>query len=459
MDLFIKKQADYFDQTTERRLQKYSLYFYSLVRKFITSIIPQRKRVLEIGCGRGDLLAATHPSLGVGVDISQKTLQSAQERYTHLEFVLGDIQQIPAGRQFDYLILDGTIDYLEDVGDFLEKIKPFFHSSSRLITINLNPLWARALQRLITVFWKIPKPPQVNLLTFLDLQNLLTLHGFDITTQGFRIFLPLRIPVIAPLLNAVIPRLPFLRYLCLTQYHVVRLKPLALENYSCSVIIPCHNEEQNIEECVRRIPLMGRSTEIIIVDDGSTDKTRDVVGQIIARNDRVRLFCHWPNHGKGTAVKFGFDSAKGDILMILDADMTVMPEELPKFFHALQNGQAEFANGTRMVYPMEAGSMKFVNFLGNKFFGTLLSLIMEQRNTDVLCGTKVFFRRHYPDFKLSGDSWGDFELLFAASRLKLKMAEVPIHYKERKAGVSKMRVFSHGWQFFKNCYRGLRDIP
>jgi glycosyltransferase involved in cell wall biosynthesis len=227
---------------------------------------------------------------------------------------------------------------------------------------------------------------------------------------------------------------------------------------SCTVVIPCYNEEGNIEECVRRVPRMGRETEILVVDDGSQDRTAEIASRLEQTVAGVRLISYRPNRGKGHAVKVGFEAARGDVVMILDADMTVIPEELDRFFQPIQEGKAEFVNGTRMLYPMEGGAMKLLNFWGNKMFGILISLIIGQRNTDTLCGTKAMLRRDFAHVPMTDPSWGDFDLIFGAARLKLKTVEVPIHYRSRRAGESKMKAFRHGWKLLKVCWRGLREL-
>lgn len=462
MDEFVEIQSAHFDKIADKvdRFQAKNRYFHLLFRKFILGIVPEGKTVIEIGCGIGHLLNLIKPGVGVGIDISDRMIQLAKKKYPHLEFIRADFKEFSINKQFDFFILFHSVDYFEDVGVYLEKIKLLCNSFSRIIITNFNPLWSSLIRLSAQLGWKTPMPPNYNFITLRDLENFLELHGFEITAQGFRIFLPFKIPLVSGILNTIIPRLPLLRHFCLIQYSVARPKQSSsLPQYSCSVVIPCYNEAENILTCIQRIPMMGTSTEIIVVDDGSTDGTADVVRRISKMNHNVYLITHTSNRGKGQAVKTGFDKARGDILMIIDADMTVPPEELPKFFRALQEGHAEFINGTRMVYPMENQAMKLLNFIGNKWFGILLSLIMEQRNTDVLCGTKAFFKKDYPAFNMKGEAWGDFELLFSASRLKLKMAEVPIHYKERKAGQSKMHALRHGWQLLQNCYRGLKEIP
>jgi glycosyltransferase involved in cell wall biosynthesis len=226
----------------------------------------------------------------------------------------------------------------------------------------------------------------------------------------------------------------------------------------CSVIIPCYNEENNVENAVRRIPKMGIKTEIIVVNDGSSDSTAQKVRILQKEFPDVRLIDYYPNRGKGYAVHLGFKSATQEVLMILDADLSVSPEELPRFFEPLNRAQGQFVNGTRMVYPMEKQAMRVLNLLGNKLFGLTMTFITGQNLTDTLCGTKAFYRSDYNYFDKGMDKWGDFDLLFSAARMGLKILEVPVHYKERKNGKSKMRTFSHAFHLLGVVYKGFKKL-
>jgi len=203
---------------------------------------------------------------------------------------------------------------------------------------------------------------------------------------------------------------------------------------------------------------MGSFTEVIVVDDGSSDDTAALVKAELNPAVTIKLISYRPNRGKGHAVRAGFDGATGDVLMILDADMAVMPEELPRFLQLLENGVADFVNGTRAIYPMESKSMPVLNYFGNKCFSIILSWIMRQRVSDTLCGTKALFRKDYKKIQLKDTSWGDFDLLFGAARLGLKMRELPVHYKVRKAGESKMKAFQHGWILLRVCFKGFAEL-
>jgi glycosyl transferase family 2 len=286
----------------------------------------------------------------------------------------------------------------------------------------------------------------------------LELQGFDVVEDSLAVPVPRNVPGVAPALNAVVPEIPVIRFSSALQVLAARLR-VPRPPLSCSVIIPCHNEEANIEECVRRVPDMGAWTEIIAVDDGSTDGTRAAIERAMKTDRRVRLVAFDRNQGKANAVMAGFDAARGEVLFILDADMAVTPEELPRFLQPLQEGRADFINGTRLVYPMEGKAMKIANFLGNKGFCYLTSAVLRQRVSDTLCGTKVFFKRDFLRMPIDGtERWGDFDLLFGAARLRLRILEIPVHYQERRAGVSKMRVVKDGFLFLNSCLNGWRKL-
>jgi len=221
-------------------------------------------------------------------------------------------------------------------------------------------------------------------------------------------------------------------------------------NFKVSIIIPCFNEEENIKECVLRVSKLGSKTEILVVDDGSNDNTVKIANSLKKKLKNLKVIAYKPNRGKGNAVNTGMEKATGDILIILDADMTVPPEELHKFIKPLEKGTAEFINGSRFKYEMENGAMGILNNFGNKLMGIVFSLALGQKITDSLCGTKALFKKDFNKIGIAKDDpWGDFSLLFGAARLKLKIVEVPVNYKRRMAGESKMRFFSHGFKLIK----------
>ncbi|HEY1587418.1 MAG TPA: glycosyltransferase family 2 protein, partial [Polyangia bacterium] len=297
---------------------------------------------------------------------------------------------------------------------------------------------------------------QQNWLGMGDLQNLLELNHFEVIRSGTAQLLPIDIPVAASVANRYFAQLPGLRHLALTQYFVCKLAagggPLPTRDYSCTVVVPCKNERGNVDDIVARTPDMGKGTELIFVDGNSNDGTVEAIEKHIRAGTRknMRLIHQGDGKGKGDAVRKGFAAATGDVLFILDADLTVPPEDLPKFYAAIAEGKAEFVNGSRLVYPMEGEAMRFLNSLGNKFFGLALSAILEQRLKDTLCGTKVLFRRDYERIAANRgffgdfDPFGDFDLLFGAAKQNLKIVELPIRYRARTYGETKISRFKEG---------------
>lgn len=439
--------------------QRRNRFYHSTIQKLIQGIIPPQETILDIGSGTGDMLASLKTLRGVGLNISAELTTLARQKYPHIEFrtVAVDEVELPDGFRPSYITMVNMLDYVYDVWDIIEHVQPHLSEDTLLVIMTSNPLWATILRGASKVGLRIPDSPR-NFITNKDIGSVLRLQGFDIVEEGLLLPVPKYIPLIADVLNTLIPELPILRYISSVQYITARPR-IDRPALSCSIIIPCHNEEGNIVECVRRVPDMGIWTEIIVVDDGSTDGTRAHVQQLMQEDKRLRLVAFDHNQGKANAVRAGFIAALGDVLMILDADMAVMPEDLPKFFYPLQNGRADFVNGTRLVYPMQGKAMKLTNFLGNKAFCFLISWVIRQRVSDTLCGTKAFFRRDFLRMPLQGkDRWGDFDFLFGAARLRLRILEIPVHYQERRAGSSKMRVLRDGFLFLRACWHGWQAL-
>jgi len=406
--------------------------------------------VLELGCATGDLLASLQPAYGVGVDLSPRMLEEARRKHPHLTFLAADAIFFNTEERFDSIIVNNLLEYVEDIQGLFRTCRRLLKPYGRLLISSLNPLWSPIVRAGARWGLGTPEHADRNFVTGNDTANLLGLNGFEVVKQARRTLFPKPIPLFSSLVNLAAAQLPVLNRLCMTEFVVARPAGMAAD-YSVSVIVPCYNEAGNIEECIRRVPRMGRCTEVIVVDDGSEDDTAARVRPELNPDVEVRKLSYKPNRGKLNAVRAGFEAARGDILMILDADMTVPPEDLPYFYIPLSEGQADFINGTRLIYPLATGSMKFQNFLGNKLFGILMSWLTELRLSDTLCGTKAFFRADYHTFSLGHDPWGDFDWLFGAAQSTCKVLEVPIHYEERRAGQSKMKALWHTWALLKAC--------
>lgn len=433
-------------------------YYHAERHRLICSMIAPGSSVLEIGCATGQLLARIGQGRRVGVDVSPRMIEVARARHPELELHVAAGDGLPAIEPVDWVVLDNLVEYLPEIHSVLDAIRPLLHPFSKVVITSNSPLWSTAIGLAHLLPGSTPDIER-NFVSNLDLLNLLRLRGYDVVESGWRLPVPVGVPVIAPLLNTVGPRLPVLRGLGMVEYVVARLGVPPPGDPRASVIIPCFNEAENIGEAIDRTIVQAGVGEVVVVDDGSTDGTADVVRERAAVHEGVRLVALERNRGKAVAVATGFAAAKEDIVVILDADMTVAPEELPSFIEVMRAGHAEFVNGSRLVYPMHPGAMKFLNYLGNKFFGIVLSLIMGQRNTDTLCGTKAFFRRYLPHMRVGAAGWGDFDLLLSAARLRLKMVEWPVRYGERQRGDSKMHPFRELWGMLRVCWRGLREIP
>jgi SAM-dependent methyltransferase len=460
-------------------------YYYESLNSLIASIVPRGNAVLELGCGTGELLAALHPSRGVGIDFSSRMIDVASRTHAHLErldFRVEDIEELETRECFDYVVMSDTIGELTDSWKAIRNLHQVTNSDSRVVITYFNALWEPVLKVGEAAGWKMPQDFQ-NWLSLEDIRNLLYLNGFEPVRYGYEFLLPKHVPILSNLVNRYLARIPLIERLSLVTYVVARpveQPTIPDPEPKVSVVIPCRNEKGNIRPALERMPDMGSATEILFVDGNSNDGTVDEIEAVIKESGEkwdISLIHQVPpgsddgaGHGKmlklgkGDAVRKGFAAAKGDILMILDADLTVPPEDLVKFYTALVEGKGEFINGTRLVYPMEEDAMRFLNKLANKFFGVLFTWLLGQRVKDTLCGTKVLTRRDYERISAGRayfgdfDPFGDFDLLFGAARLDMKIVEVPIRYRQRTYGDIKIERFRHGLQLLRMCWIALKKL-
>ncbi len=425
--------------------------YYRLIEAIHRFLVPEGASVLEIGCGTGQLLAALRPSRGVGVDVSPRMVESAREHCPELEFFAEAGERFVRDEDFDYVILSDLVPFAFDLQTLFRNVRSMTHGRSRIVIHSYSQLW-RPVIRLAELLRLKPKKPIRNWVTPGDLRNLLDLSDFEIVSISRQILVPKKIPLLTTLMNGVVARIWPLSHLCLTWWVVARPRAARAESASVSVVVPCRNEAGMVEEILDRIPELGSATEIIFVEGGSTDGTRAEIGRQIAAHPERDISLHLQaGRGKGDAVRLGFDQARNDLLMILDADLTVAPEDLEKFYRAVVGGHAELANGSRLVYDMQPGSMRFLNLVGNKFFSAVFSSLLEQPVKDTLCGTKVLRRSDYEQIVRSRayfgdfDPFGDFDLLLGAARLRLKIVDVPVRYGARTYGQTNISRFRHGW--------------
>ncbi len=437
-------------------------YYYKLMRRMIAFLVEPGKRVLNIRSQTGFFLDAMRPSKGVGVELTEEMVAAAKEVRPSHEYHACLPEEFTCDETFDYILLNDLGDTV-DIQKTLLHLRQFSSRHTRIIIYTYNHLWEPLLRFGDCVGLRMPQP-EMNWLSEGDVQGLLHLSGYEPLKAYRSILCPKYMPLLAPLLNGVIAKLPLINQLCMSKMIVARpvLESIPAESLSVSVVIPCKNEAGNIADAVRRIPSLGRSTEIIFCDDKSTDGTADEVRKMQGLfPEKIIKLVEGPGISKSKNVWTGFGAASGDVLMILDADLTVMPEELPYFLEVLASGRAEFVNGSRLVYPVPKEAMKGMNMIGNKCFSVLFSFILGQRVKDTLCGTKVLWRSDWERMRpLVGtwgifDRWGDYELLFGAAKLNLRIVDLPVHYQERIYGVTKMtKVFSNGLIMLRMCFFG-----
>jgi SAM-dependent methyltransferase len=428
-------------------------------------LIPPGKRVLEIGCASGDLLAAVRPSYGVGVDLSPVMIEKAKTQYPALHFVEGDALTIDLGTEFDYIICSDLLNDVWDVETLLKNVARHCSPATRLVLNTYSRVWELP-RRLAEEVGLVKKMPTQNWLMMSDVENLLALTNFEVVRRGGEILCPVPIPLAASFFNKCVVKFwPFYQ-LALASILVARPMPNGdRRGAKVSVVVAARNEAGNIPGIFDRVPQMGRGTELIFVEGNSSDNTFEAIEAEIRRRPEVdaRLYKQ-PGKGKGDAVRTGFQHATGELLIILDADMTVAPEDLPRFYEAWRSGKADFVNGVRLVYPMEDRAMRFFNVLGNRFFSMAFTWLLNQRIKDTLCGTKVLSKSDYELIAANRsyfgefDPFGDFDLLFGASKCNLKIMDLPIRYAERTYGDTNIQRWRHGVLLLRMALLAMRRI-
>ena len=466
-----KARMIHWDRVSPRKLRpkRAGAFYHQLMQHYYRFFVPPDLNVLELGCGHGDLLACLKPSLGVGVDFSQEMLGVAAKKHPELVFVQADAHDIAFTDKFDVIILSDLVNDLWDVQRVLEGLRNLTHAGTRVFLHFYNNLWRLPLSavkwlglgfEVLEQNWFAPQ----------DIHNLMKLSGFEVLQNRPMILLPLQIPFISSFFNRYLAHIVPFHWLVLTNIVIARPDP-ARDKYpqnktpSVSVIVPARNEAGNIEQIMQRVPELGGGTEVVFVEGHSTDNTTETIEEMMTHfPDRKCQFFQQTGKGKGDAVRLGFEAAKGDILMILDADLTVPPEDLSRFYNAIVGGRGEFINGVRLVYPLEDQSMRFFNILGNKFFSLAFSWLLGQPIKDTLCGTKVLWKRDYEtiaanrDYFGTFDPFGDFDLLFGAAKLNFKIAEIPIRYRSRTYGTTNIDRWRHGWLLIKMVLFAARRI-
>jgi SAM-dependent methyltransferase len=440
---------------------RFGRYYHRGLERVYRFLVPAGLRVLELGCGEGDLLAALSPSEGLGVDFSPMMIETARNRHPNLRFVVADAHDLSElSGQFDVIVLSDLLHDVWDVQELLTGLERLCHQGTRIVTNFYSRLWEVPLGIAARFGLVRPKLRQ-NWLTVSDVKNLFHLSDLRVIRSWQEVLCPVPIPLVSPLCNRVLVRLGGIRHFAIANFLVARPATSGLTDQPpprVSVIVPARNEAGNIPAVFSRMPYMGGGTELIVVEGHSSDGTFAAAESAIAAHPRLPAkLVRQTGRGKGDAVRAGFSMATGDILMILDADLTVPPEDLPRFYEAIASNKGEFINGVRLTYPMEDRAMRMANLLGNKFFCLAFSWLLGQPIKDTLCGTKVLRKEAYQAIAANRsyfgdfDPFGDFDLLFGAAKLSLEIVEVPIRYRERTYGSTNIQRWQHGWLLLKMC--------
>ncbi len=462
----------YFNSIAPKRIKqrRAKRYYWNDITKYCNYFIHEESSVLEIGCGTGELLNELKAKHKVGIDFSEEMIVQAKMQFPELDVRVMDAENLNLNEQFDVIILSNLIGYLDDIQKVLTQLKSVSHSNTKIIISYYSFIWEPVLKFGEFIGYKT-KTPNQNWLSLAEINNILYLSGFHVYRNSRRMIFPIYIPLISEFMNGFLAKMPFFRLFSINNFSFAKnIQPERIEviekKYSVSVIIPARNESGNIENALVRMPVLGNSTELIFVESNSTDDTWKKIQELKIKFDathNIQCFKISEN-GKNAAVRKGFEMARGEVLMILDADLTVAPEDLTKFYEAIASGKGDFINGSRLVYPMEKEAMRFLNRVGNKFFSNTFSWLLDQRFKDTLCGTKVMFKKDYRKLiinrKFFGDfdPFGDFDLLFGAHKLNLCIIELPVRYHERTYGRTNISRFKHGFILLKMCFFAARKI-
>lgn len=434
-------------------------YYYKELTTLLSPIIPADASVIQLGSGMGEVLAALPGTKKMGIELNTELLACAKAAHPDIVWVEDDYWNLARDAAFDYALISEITDTLDDVEVVLRQMRRLIKSDGRLVIATRSVLWKPLFRFAHFLSPRTTRSSFPSLLSRRDLGNLLYLAGFEVVRVGRGIPVPIRIPFLSQFLNRTLPGLPLFSRLGVIQYVVARPLPERRSDCSVSIIIAARNERGNVAKLLERIPTFSSALEIIFVEGNSSDGTWEEI-QRVARGSmpgRKIVAIQQDGKGKWDAVEKGFAVATGELLMILDADMTVPPEDLPRFYTAFLEGRGEFINGSRLIYPMDRTAMRFLNKLGNLFFATLISAIVKHTLTDTLCGTKVLRKSDWIRIKAlretcrMRDPFGDFELLFGAAWLNLRIVDLPVRYRERSYGMTQINRFKDGLLLLRLC--------
>lgn len=352
---------------------------------------------------------------------------------------------------FELIILSDVIEVYDDLHVLFESINELLTENGVLLITSINTKWKIPL-KLLEILNLKEKTKQFSHIHNKKFENIAAGVGFELISSKTRQFLPFKLFKIGNIFNKILEIIFFNFRLGIKSYILFRKNNKFFNQMTKSIIIPAKNEEGNLKKLVDRIPKT-LNTELIFSIGESKDKTLEIALEIQQNNKdfNIKVFEQSKN-GKANAVWEAVEKSNGEIIAILDSDISVDPEELVNFYEIIENNYADFVNGTRLIYEMEKGSMRFINRFGNRMFQYLIGKIINEPITDSLCGTKVFKKSLLKNifwwqktYKLN-DPFGDFDLLFSASYSGAKILEYPIHYRARTYGNTQISRFRDGYK-------------
>lgn len=439
-------------------------YYHQRVTKTLKFIIPENKKVLFIGSLNGFALASLSPSKGIGVESDPKLCALAKKNYPSLKFICKSYEKFMIKEKFDFIVLNGSLGKSKDLVGLIKSLQTACNPETRILVYQHNHLWQWVLS--VAESWNLKrKEGTQNWLSISDTSVYLMGSGFEVTRIFKRTLSPILALGLGELANSLGAILPFIDFIKLDQYILARPLPELFTNLnqpkSLTICITVRNEKDNIERIVKNIPEICSEQEILFVEGHSSDGTRQEIERVIKKypQKNVRIIGQ-PGKGQGDAIKVGFKDAKGDIIILYEGDGTSDPKDLQYFYEAMSKGRFEFIEGSRFVYPLIAEAMPLPNKLGNIFFAKWFSFFLGQRTTDVLSGIKAILKRDYENLFLRWgflnlqDPFGDFELLYGAARMGLKIGEIPMRYYPRVYGTSKTNVVTHGLFLIRMAIKG-----